>query len=142
MDTSSLKSHSLNISERKQFQNQLQQEYFKQQQYDQRNGNANCYEEQEYNNQMMQEHSKNRKEQYVDSRSMLVSESGYLSISTNLRSKPQDKQPKKPKRTSSLKSAMSSMSHWLPDLHLPKKHRSHSLPSGVDTVEQPQQEKV
>ncbi|KAI8434133.1 hypothetical protein MSG28_012263 [Choristoneura fumiferana] len=141
MDTSSLKSHSLNISERKQFQNQLQQEYFKQQQYDQRNGNANCYEEQEFNNQMMQEHSKMRKEQYVDSRSMLVSESGYLSISTNLRSKPQDKQPKKPKRTSSLKSAMSSMSHWLPDLHLPKKHRSHSLPSGVDAVEQPQQEK-
>ncbi|XP_063383192.1 protein unc-13 homolog A isoform X2 [Cydia fagiglandana] len=138
MDTSSLKSHSLNISERKQFQNQLQQEYFKQQQYDQRNGNLNCYDEQEYNHQMIPEHSKTRKEQYVDSGGMLVSESGYLSIS---RSKPQDKIPKKPKRTSSLKSAMSSVSHWLPDLHLPKKHRSHSLPSGVDTVEQPQQEK-
>ncbi|CAH0687867.1 unnamed protein product [Spodoptera exigua] len=65
------------------------------------------------------------------------SDSGLSSMS----GKAQDKQPKKPKRTSSLKSAMSSMSHWLPDLHLPKKHRSHSLPSGVDNVEQPQQEK-
>ncbi|CAH1379568.1 unnamed protein product, partial [Tenebrio molitor] len=30
-----------------------------------------------------------------------------------------------------LKSAMSSVSHWLPDLHLTKRHRSYSLPSGV-----------
>lgn len=140
METSSLKSHSLNISERKQFQNQLQQEYFKQQQYDQRNGNI-MYDNQGFENQAVPEHSKMRKEQYVDSSGILVSESGYLSISSNLKSKSQDKQLKKPKRTSSLKSAMSSMSHWLPDLHLPKKHRSHSLPSGVDAVEQPQQEK-
>ncbi|XP_052758471.1 protein unc-13 homolog A isoform X1 [Galleria mellonella] len=140
METSSLKSHSLNISERKQFQNQLQQEYFKQQQYDQRNGNI-MYENQGYDKQIIADHSKIRKDQYVDSSGVLVSESGYLSISTNLKSKPQEKQPKKPKRTSSLKSAMSSVSHWLPDLHLPKKHRSHSLPSGVDNVEQPQQEK-
>ncbi|XP_075979589.1 uncharacterized protein LOC142978874 isoform X3 [Anticarsia gemmatalis] len=140
METSSLKSHSLSITERKQFQNQLQQEYFKQQQYDQRNGNI-MYENQGFDKQAMPEHTKIRKEQYVDSSGILVSESGYLSISNNFKGKQQDKQPKKPKRTSSLKSAMSSMSHWLPDLHLPKKHRSHSLPSGVDTVEQPQQEK-
>lgn len=140
METSSLKSHSLNISERKQFQNQLQQEYFKQQQYDQRNGNT-MYDNQGFEKQAAPEHTKIRKEQYVDSSGILVSESGYLSISSNFKGKTQDKQLKKPKRTSSLKSAMSSMSHWLPDLHLPKKHRSHSLPSGVDNVEQPQQEK-
>lgn len=131
VETSSLKSHSLNISERKQFQNQLQQEYFKQQQYDQRNGNITNDEQ-----------TLLRKEQFVDSSGVLVSESGYLSISSNLKGKIQDKQSKKPKRTSSLKSAMSSVSHWLPDLHLPKKHRSHSLPSGVDTVDQTQQEKT
>lgn len=141
IETSSLKSHSLSITERKQFQNQLQQEYFKQQQYDQRNGNV-IYGNQSYERQLPPEHTKARMEQYVDSSGMIVSESGYLSISTNLKSKTQEKQAKKPKRTSSLKSAMSSMSHWLPDLHLPKKHRSHSLPSGVDTVEQPQQEKT
>lgn len=141
METSSLKSHSLNISERKQFQNQLQQEYFKQQQYDQRNGNI-MYDNQGFEKQVPPEHAKMRKEQYVESSGILVSESGYLSISSNLRGKSQDKQLKKPKRTSSLKSAMSSVSQWLPDLHLPKKHRSHSLPSGVDNVEQPQQEKT
>ncbi|CAG4935065.1 unnamed protein product [Colias eurytheme] len=138
VETSSLKSHSLSIAERKQFQNQLQQEYFKQQQYDQRNGNVVC-EEQNYEKQIA-EHSKIRPDKYMDSSGILVSESGYLSISSNLKIKPQDKQSKKPKRTSSLKSAMSSMSHWLPDLHLPKKHRSHSLPSGVDAVEQQQQQ--
>ncbi|XP_047532792.1 protein unc-13 homolog A isoform X3 [Vanessa atalanta] len=140
METSSLKSHSLNITERKQFQNQLQQEYFKQQQYDQRNGNVMNDVQDEYDKQAL-DHNIMRKEQYVDSTGILVSESGYLSISSNLKGKTHDKQSKKPKRTSSLKSAMSSMSHWLPDLHLPKKHRSHSLPSGVDTVEQTQQEK-
>ncbi|CAH2087016.1 unnamed protein product [Euphydryas editha] len=139
METSSLKSHSLNISERKQFQNQLQQEYFKQQQYDQRNGNV-INDVQGYDKQAV-DHTITRKEQYVDSTGILVSESGYVSISSNLKGKTHDKQSKKPKRTSSLKSAMSSMTHWLPDLHLPKKHRSHSLPSGVDTVEQTQQEK-
>lgn len=137
METSSVKSHSLNVAERKQFQNQLQQEYYKQQQYDQRNGNV-LYEE----GQMYEDKPKElRKEQYVDSSGILVSESGYLSISANIKHKAQDRQVKKPKRTSSLKSAVSSMSHWLPDLHLPKKHRSHSLPSGVDTVEQQQNEK-
>ncbi|CAH0399522.1 unnamed protein product [Chilo suppressalis] len=140
METSSLKSHSLSITERKQFQNQLQQEYFKQQQYDQRNGNI-MYDNEGFEKQMMPENSKIRKDQYVDSSGVLVSESGYLSISSNLKVKSQDKQGKKPKRTSSLKSAMSTVSHWLPDLHLPKKHRSNSLPSGVDTVEQPPQEK-
>lgn len=139
METSSLKSRSLSITERKQFQNQLQQEYFKQQQYDQRNGNI-MYENQEYDKQMPTDHL--RKEQYVDSSGVLVSESGYLSISSNLKGKSQDKQAKKPKRTSSLKSAMSSVSQWLPDIHLPKKHRSHSLPAGVDTVDQQQQEKT
>ncbi|KAI5651586.1 hypothetical protein NE865_00830 [Phthorimaea operculella] len=139
METSSLKSHSLSITERKQFQNQLQQEYFKQQQYDQRNGNL-MYDNQGYDKQAVHEHT--RKEGYGDSSGVLVSESGYLSISSNLKGKAQqDKQAKKPKRTSSLKSAMSSVSQWLPELHLPKKHRSHSLPSGVDAVEQQQQEK-
>nr|XP_021205906.2 protein unc-13 homolog A isoform X1 [Bombyx mori]XP_037874394.1 protein unc-13 homolog A isoform X1 [Bombyx mori] len=140
LETSSLKSHSLSITERKQFQTQLQQEYFKQQQFDQRNGNV-MHENQGYEIQSMNEHQKVRKDQYVESGGMLVSESGYLSISSNLKGKIQEKQLKKPKRTSSLKSAMSSMSQWLPDLHLPKKHRSHSLPSGVDNVEQPVQEK-
>lgn len=140
METSSLKSHSLNITERKQFQNQLQQEYFKQQQYDQRNGNV-INDAQDYDKQAV-DHTVTRKEQYIDSTGILVSESGYLSISSNLKGKTHDKQSKKPKRASSLKSAMSSMTHWLPDLHLPKKHRSHSLPSGVDTVEQTQQEKT
>lgn len=138
METSSLKSHSLSITERKQFQNQLQQEYFKQQQYDQRNGNV-MYENQGYEKQTAEDHM--RKEQYVDSTGVLVSESGYLSISSNLKGKTQDKPVKKPKRTSSLKSAMSSVSQWLPEIHLPKKHRSHSLPSGVDTVEEEQQQK-
>lgn len=139
METSSLKSHSLSIAERKQFQNQLQQEYFKQQQYDQRNGSVT------FENQS-QDQSRMRKEQYVESGGMLVSESGYLSISVNLKGKmaerdrTQEKQQKKPKRASSLKSAMSSMSHWLPDLHLPKKHRSHSLPIDVDSAEQEQQQ--
>ncbi|XP_072937982.1 uncharacterized protein [Epargyreus clarus] len=137
METSSLKSHSLNITERKQFQTQLQQEYFKQQQYDQRNGNI--MNEEGYEKQPA-DHSKMRKEQYVDSTGVLVTESGYVSISSNFKGKSHDKQAKKPKRTSSLKSAMSSMSHWLPDLHLPKKHRSHSLPSGVDSVEEEQQQ--
>ncbi|GBP91155.1 hypothetical protein EVAR_66320_1 [Eumeta japonica] len=135
LETSSLKSHSLNISERKQFQNQLQQEYYRQQQYDQRNGNVM------YDHHKAVEHSKIKKDQRHDSGGILVSEAGYLSIPSNAKNKQQDKQNKKPKRTSSLKSAMSSMSHWLPDLHLPKKHRSHSLPSGVDTVEQQQNEK-
>nr|XP_032514814.1 protein unc-13 homolog B-like isoform X1 [Danaus plexippus plexippus] len=138
-ETSSLKSQSLNIAERKQFQNQLQQEYFKQQQYDQRNGNA-MNDNKGYEKQTLENNIK-RKEQLVEPSGILVSESGYLSISCNLKAKEKEKQGKKPKRTSSLKSAMSSMTHWLPDLHLPKKHRSHSLPSGVDTVEQSQQEK-
>lgn len=143
METSSLKSHSLSIAERKQFQNQLQQEYFKQQQYDQRNGSV-AFENQGY--EKAESSSKTRKEQYVDSSGMLVSESGYLSISTNLkgtvgdRDRTHEKQQKKPKRTSSLKSAMSTMTHWLPDLHLPKKHRSHSLPTDVDAAEPPQQQ--
>lgn len=143
METSSLKSHSLSIAERKQFQNQLQQEYFKQQQYDQRNGSV-AFENQGY--EKPESSSRMRKEQYVDSSGMLVSESGYLSISTNLKSTAADrdrtheKQQKKPKRTSSLKSAMSSMTHWLPDLHLPKKNRSHSLPTDVDTTEPQQQQ--
>ncbi|CAG9566246.1 unnamed protein product [Danaus chrysippus] len=91
-ETSSLKSQSLNIAERKQFQNQLQQEYFKQQQYDQRNGNI-MNESKGYEKQTVENNIK-RKEQLVEPSGMLVSESG-----------------------------------------------SHSLPSGVDTVEQSQQEK-
>lgn len=138
METMSIKSQSLSINERKQYQNLLQQEYYRQQQYDQRNGNM--YENHGYENKQMNiDPAKTRKEQYSPS-SALVSESGYLSISSDYKKK-QDKSTKKPKRTSSLKTAMSSVSHWLPDLHLPKKHRSHSLPSGVDTVEPVQTEK-
>lgn len=68
---------------------------------------------------------------------VIVSQSGYLSIASDMREPQQveEKPPKKPRRTGSLKQAMSSVSQWLPDLKdlnvLPKRHRSNSLPSGV-----------
>lgn len=42
----------------------------------------------------------------------------------------ESKSGKKLKRGATLKSAMSSVSHWLPDLHITKRNRSYSLPGG------------
>ncbi|XP_011882937.1 PREDICTED: uncharacterized protein LOC105570389 isoform X8 [Vollenhovia emeryi] len=71
--------------------------------------------------------------EYYDASSVIVSQSGYISISSNLKDHEVDtsKLSKKVRRGSSLKNAMSSMSNWLPDLHLTKRHRSQSLPGGV-----------
>ncbi|XP_033206788.2 unc-13 isoform X1 [Bombus vancouverensis nearcticus] len=72
-------------------------------------------------------------QEYYDASSVIVSQSGYISIASNLKDHEIEnaKAGKKMKRGSSLKNAMSSMSNWLPDLHLSKRHRSHSLPGGV-----------
>ncbi|CAK9810089.1 Protein unc-13 homolog B [Anthophora quadrimaculata] len=71
--------------------------------------------------------------EYYDASSVIVSQSGYISIASNLKDHEIEnaKAGKKIRRGSSLKNAMSSMSNWLPDLHLSKRHRSHSLPGGV-----------
>ncbi|KAF3422295.1 hypothetical protein E2986_02723 [Frieseomelitta varia] len=71
--------------------------------------------------------------EYYDASSVIVSQSGYISIASNLKDHEMEnaKAGKKMRRGSSLKNAMSSMSNWLPDLHLSKRHRSHSLPGGV-----------
>ncbi|KAK0095586.1 hypothetical protein PV326_007906 [Microctonus aethiopoides] len=68
---------------------------------------------------------------YYDASSVIVSQSGYISISSDIKDHEEVKVSKKVRRGASLKNAMSSMSHWLPDLHLTKRHRSHSLPGGV-----------
>ncbi|KAL0118439.1 hypothetical protein PUN28_009239 [Cardiocondyla obscurior] len=90
--------------------------------------------------QYIQDHEGGRAEQqqtqqgeYYDASSVIVSQSGYISISSNLKDHEIDssKLSKKVRRGSSLKNAMSSMSNWLPDLHLTKRHRSQSLPGGV-----------
>lgn len=67
--------------------------------------------------------------QYYDPSGVIVSQSGYISIAADIKDNkyPQDEKSKKGK----LKSAMSSVSNWLPGLHLSKRHRSHSLPAGV-----------
>lgn len=71
-------------------------------------------------------------ERYFDTSGVIVSQAGYLSISSDINETTrEDKQQKKIKRTNTLKSAMNSVSHWLPDLHLSKRHRSYSLPSGA-----------
>ncbi|KAG5893619.1 hypothetical protein JTB14_006289 [Gonioctena quinquepunctata] len=59
-----------------------------------------------------------------------MTQSGYITISSNTDQRTQHftEAPKKIKRANTLKSAMSSVSHWLPNLHLPKRNRSHSLP--------------
>ncbi|XP_017778401.1 PREDICTED: protein unc-13 homolog A isoform X5 [Nicrophorus vespilloides] len=81
---------------------------------------------------------------YYDS--VIVSQSGYLSISSNIndpqpsQSQLQHKPSKKFKRGNTLKSAMNSVSHWLPDLHLSKRHRSYSLP-GNSKLEEPEPHK-
>lgn len=66
---------------------------------------------------------------YYDPSSVIVSQSGYISIASDLK-EPQEDKSKKPKK-GGLKSAMSSVSNWLPEIHLSKRHRSYSLPSGV-----------
>lgn len=75
-------------------------------------------------------------EPYSETGGVIVSQSGYISISdlqpspagANLR----NRNGKKVKRGGSLKSsmtsAMSSVSNWLPEIHLTKRHRSNSLP--------------
>ncbi|XP_076179207.1 unc-13 isoform X2 [Ptiloglossa arizonensis] len=77
--------------------------------------------------------SQHQQSEYYDASSVIVSQSGYISIATNLKDHEMEnaKVAKKIRRGSSLKNAMSSMSNWLPDLHLSKRHRSHSLPGGV-----------
>ncbi|KAG7203572.1 hypothetical protein KM043_013615 [Ampulex compressa] len=77
--------------------------------------------------------SQHQQGEYYDASSVIVSQSGYISIATNLKDHEAEpaKTTKKIRRGSSLKNAMSSMSNWLPDLHLSKRHRSQSLPGGV-----------
>ncbi|XP_031772476.1 uncharacterized protein LOC100870230 isoform X3 [Apis florea] len=77
--------------------------------------------------------SQHQQSEYYDPSSVIVSQSGYISIASNLKDHEIEtaKVNKKIRRGSSLKNAMSSMSNWLPDLHLSKRHRSHSLPGGV-----------
>lgn len=71
--------------------------------------------------------------EFYDASSVIVSQSGYISISADIKDHEleNNKNAKKIRRGSSLKNAMSSMSNWLPDLHLPRRHRSQSLPGGV-----------
>ena len=68
--------------------------------------------------------------QYYDPSGVIVSQSGYISIAADIKDSkyPQDE---KVSKKGKLKSAMSSVSSWLPGLHLSKRHRSHSLPAGV-----------
>lgn len=66
---------------------------------------------------------------YYEPSSVIVSQSGYLSIASDIK-EPQEDKSKKSKK-GGLKSAMSSVSSWLPDIHLSKRHRSYSLPTGV-----------
>ncbi|CAL7944915.1 unnamed protein product [Xylocopa violacea] len=79
------------------------------------------------------EQTQHQQGEYYDASSVIVSQSGYISIASNLKDHEIEnaKAGKKIRRGSSLKNAMSSMSNWLPDLHLSKRHRSHSLPGGV-----------
>ena len=71
--------------------------------------------------------------EYYDTSSVIVSQSGYISISTDIKDYEVEssKASKKIRRGSSLKNAMNSVSNWLPDLNLSKRHRSQSLPGGV-----------
>uniref|UniRef100_T1HA05 Phorbol-ester/DAG-type domain-containing protein n=2 Tax=Rhodnius prolixus TaxID=13249 RepID=T1HA05_RHOPR len=68
---------------------------------------------------------------FYDPSSVIVSQSGYISFSADLKETPVEDTTKKSKRHTSLKHAMSHVSNWLPEFHLPKRHRSYSLPSGV-----------
>ncbi|XP_014285113.1 protein unc-13 homolog B isoform X1 [Halyomorpha halys] len=66
---------------------------------------------------------------YYDPNSVIVSQSGYISFSADIKDAVEDK--KKHKKHATLRHAMSQVSNWLPDLHLHKRHRSYSLPAGV-----------
>ncbi|KAF5304318.1 hypothetical protein FQA39_LY09697 [Lamprigera yunnana] len=66
-----------------------------------------------------------------DSDNVIMTQSGYITITSDVhKMSKEQKTNKKLKRGNTLKSAMHSVSHWLPDLHLKKRHRSLSLPSG------------
>jgi len=83
---------------------------------------------------------------------VIVSQSGYISFSSDMAttmasdSRTQHKSNKKVRRGGSLKSsvtsAMSSVSQWLPDLHISKRHRSNSLPGNELPDEQHTKPKV
>jgi protein unc-13 len=75
-----------------------------------------------------QQHGDNK---YFDPSTVIITQSGYITITSDTVDTSRDEKTKKTKRGNTLKSAMSSVSHWLPDLHLTKRHRSYSLPSGV-----------
>lgn len=75
--------------------------------------------------------------QYCDTSGVIVSQSGYISFASDLNTSTVSgaklkSNAKKVRRGGSLKSsvtsAMSSVSNWLPELHLSKRHRSNSLP--------------
>ena len=65
--------------------------------------------------------------EFYDSTGVIVSQSGYITISSDIGQDAVQKS-KKIKRGNTLKSAMNSMTHWFPDLHLTKRSRSYSLP--------------
>ncbi|XP_066151227.1 uncharacterized protein unc-13 isoform X1 [Euwallacea fornicatus] len=66
---------------------------------------------------------------------VIMTQSGeYITINNSYVPAPREEK-KKLKRGSTLKSAMSSVSNWLPDLHLSKRHRSYSLPGGIKKEE-------
>ncbi|XP_031782927.1 uncharacterized protein LOC107981437 isoform X11 [Nasonia vitripennis] len=81
--------------------------------------------------------TKLQQEEFYDASNVIVSQSGYISISANIKDlEPESlKSSKKIRRGSSLKNAMSSMSNWLPDLYLHKRNRSQSLPGGIKREE-------
>ena len=73
--------------------------------------------------------------QSLDSAGVIVSQSGYISIASNINSSSTETRPsKKLQRRATFKSAMSTVSNWIPDLHL-KRNRSHSLPGGSENDE-------
>lgn len=78
---------------------------------------------------VQQQHVQNK---YYDPSGVIMTQSGYITISSGneYTQHPREEKSKKVKRGNTLKSAMTSVSHWLPDLHLTKRHRSYSLPSG------------
>ncbi|CAG9772673.1 unnamed protein product [Ceutorhynchus assimilis] len=63
---------------------------------------------------------------------VIMTQSGeYITINSSTHTAAPREEKKKLKRGSTLKSAMNSVSNWLPDLHLPKRNRSYSLPGGI-----------
>uniref|UniRef100_A0A6P7FZB8 Protein unc-13 homolog A n=1 Tax=Diabrotica virgifera virgifera TaxID=50390 RepID=A0A6P7FZB8_DIAVI len=67
--------------------------------------------------------------QYYDTGGIIMTQSGYITISSGTDTRPHTTEStKKVKRSNTLKSAMSSVSQWLPNLNVTKRSRSHSLP--------------